>query len=612
MAQTIPENYQRLEGSERRLGRKSNRAGMPDADEITAITVVVRRRPDGPAMPDYDYWSRTPLKERRYLSLDELTQRHGATPEDIEAVEAFVRSHGMRVLEVSAARRTVAAAGTVAQMNAAFGIELRRYHSPLPHRRSERTSRKASPAPRQVHRGYEGHVHIPKSLAKIVVGVLGLDDRKITSRNGVPPQTGVVTAPQVCQLYGWPTGSISGQTIGLLSASSGFDPNDIKLYYENLNKSLFAAGFYVQGSTPTSQGTATAPSAGAVAGKLVAPSPVIGSLTTSTTFATNGGTSDGEINMDICLSSSIAQGAEIAVYLFDGSANGWLTILGQAISPAPQPGQAAPPQPTVISSSYFFAFGDDAAALADWGLSANDIANISDVLHDATTIGITICIASGDSGTDSDVEDGSAHVQYPGSDPSVLACGGTSIGNISGSNFSEYIWNDLGTTGGGVSAFFNSGNSNSAFRQPCYQNGAEIPVSLNDSSVGRGMPDVAANASPISGYVIYTNGVAELGVGGTSASAPLIAGFIAQVNAKLGKNAGFLNPLIYSTHGTMCRKVTGGSPLNGDAQNPPPRPVDNACHGVTGYPGTQTGWDACTGWGVFDWNAVLKALSGQS
>jgi hypothetical protein len=30
---------------------------------------------------------------------------------------------------------------------------------------------------------------------------------------------------------------------------------------------------------------------------------------------------------------------------------------------------------------------------------------------------------------------------------------------------------------------------------------------------------------------------------------------------------------------------------------------------VTGYPGTQTGWDACTGWGVFDWNNVLQALT---
>jgi kumamolisin len=77
-------------------------------------------------MPDASYWARTPLEERERLSVEEFGQRYGAAPAELEAVAAFARSHGMRVLQTNAARRTVEATGTVAQMNAAFAIGLQR------------------------------------------------------------------------------------------------------------------------------------------------------------------------------------------------------------------------------------------------------------------------------------------------------------------------------------------------------------------------------------------------------------------------------------------------------------------------------------------------------
>jgi subtilase family serine protease len=136
------------------------------------------------------------------------------------------------------------------------------------------------------------------------------------------------------------------------------------------------------------------------------------------------------------------------------------------------------------------------------------------------------------------VGDGKAHVQFPASDPWVLACGGTTIGNISGQSFDEYVWNDSfviggfagsGATGGGVSAYF---------PLPSYQQSANVPVSLNGGKAGRGVPDVAANASPNSGYYpIYCQNAAAFGYpnpytgNGTSASAPLYAGLIAFLNA---------------------------------------------------------------------------------
>jgi kumamolisin len=61
-------------------------------------------------------------------------------------------------------------------------------------------------------------------------------------------------------------------------------------------------------------------------------------------------------------------------------------------------------------------------------------------------------------------------------------------------------------------------------------------ASINDGHVGRGVPDVAGNASVNSGYTgVTVNGSASIG-NGTSASAPLWAGLMARINAALGVN----------------------------------------------------------------------------
>jgi hypothetical protein len=240
------------------------------------------------------------------------------------------------------------------------------------------------------------------------------------------------------------------------------------------------------------------------------------------------------------------------------------------------------------------------------------ISPISSALQDASLMDVTICFAAGDRGTDGGVNDGYAHVQYPPSDPWILCCGGTGLGNFDATagTFDEWIWNDAtGATGGGVSGYF---------PLPSYQSSAGVPQTLDASggvALTRGIPDVAANSSPFSGYAIYVNGVggAYGSFGGTSAAAPLIAGLIAQANAWHGRNIGFVNPLLYGADGSACRRVPGGMPLE-PSHAGPPSPADNAYAGVTGYsagaPGN-LGWNPCTGWGVFDWPA-LQALIGKA
>ena len=133
-----------------------------------------------------------------------------------------------------------------------------------------------------------------------------------------------------------------------------------------------------------------------------------------------------------------------------------------------------------------------------------------------------------------------------------------------------------GASGGGISALF---------PQPGYQVDAGVPVSVNDGHRGRGVPDVSANASPNSGYPIILGGAPSLfPANGTSASAPLWAGLIAVLNAAIGENIGFINPVIYALNGTGFRDIL-----------PEPGAADNSFAGVTGYPVTP-GWDAVTGW----------------
>ena len=94
-------------------------------------------------------------------------------------------------------------------------------------------------------------------------------------------------------------------------------------------------------------------------------------------------------------------------------------------------------------------------------------------------------------------------------------------------------------------ARLSGGGISDVFDLPTWQANAHVPPSINPGSrVGRGVPDVAANADPQTGYQVLVDGQA-LTVGGTSAVAPLWAGLLALINQQRGKSVGFLNPLLY-------------------------------------------------------------------
>jgi kumamolisin len=105
------------------------------------------------------------------------------------------------------------------------------------------------------------------------------------------------------------------------------------------------------------------------------------------------------------------------------------------------------------------------------------------------------------------------------------------------------------------------------------------------------------NASENSGYLQVIDGQAPQSVGGTSAVAPLYAGLMARINANNRFAAGYLNTMLYKLPASAFHDIVGA-----------PGPANNNLGQVKGYP-AGTGWDASTGLGSVDGQALQDALA---
>lgn len=258
--------------------------------------------------------------------------------------------------------------------------------------------------------------------------------------------------------------------------------------------------------------------------------------------------------LDIEVVGSIAPAARIAVYFAPNTDAGFLDAITTAIHDTTN-------NPSVVSISW----GGPESTWTSQAMTAMD-----EAFQAAATMGVTVCIASGDNGSSDGVSDGADHVDFPASSPFALACGGTSLVAAGGAISSETVWNDGakgGASGGGISSFFAT---------PTWQKGLSASSAAGKSVplTMRGVPDVAGNADPDTGYEVRVDGTDTV-IGGTSAVAPLWAALIARLNASSGKSAGYINPQLY--------------------QNP--KDLRDIAQGNNGDFSAQAGWDACTGLG---------------
>jgi len=206
--------------------------------------------------------------------------------------------------------------------------------------------------------------------------------------------------------------------------------------------------------------------------------------------------------------------------------------------------------------------------------------------------GISILFASGDQGVWGRSGDRSNvyHPDFPASSPYITAVGGTDfkVASVIGE---ETAWKD---SGGGFSNTFPI-PSYQADAVAKYKNSTDLPNQRSWNNTGRGYPDISALAGVQNAYCVAA--VNQLvGVGGTSASCPVIAGIVAKLNEiRLQKGSpalGFLNPFLYQNPSAFNDVTTGRNCGLG-------RPS-------TGFPAA-IGWDAATGLGTPDFEK-LSAL----
>jgi kumamolisin len=388
-------------------------------------------------------------------------------------------------------------------------------------------------------RGRVGAIKVPANIAGIVDSIHGLDNRpQAEPRTRLHPQdtpaSASYTPPQVAALYNFPDeGDGSGQCIGLIELGGGYAQADLDAYFGQLG-------------LPTPR---------------VVPIGVNGGSNSP-----GGGDADVEVALDIEVAGGVAPGATIAVYFTTNDDQSFIDAVTTAVFDDMN-------RPSVISISW-------GQAETNW--SSQSMVTMDNAFQSAAVLGVTVCVASGDDGS-SDGEDG-ANVDFPSSSPHALACGGTTLLGSQGEITSETVWGGVpgdGATGGGVSSFFGL---------PSWQVNANVPQSANPGGgVGRGTPDVAANADPDTGYIILLEGI-EGQVGGTSASAPLWAGLIALINQQLLEPVGYINPCLYQDWPILA-EVT-----------------QDIVSGSNGAYSAGPGWDACTGLGSPNGGDIMAAL----
>ena len=518
-----------LEGSEKRLGAGARDLGAADPNERLEVSVLVRRR-QADQLRSRAERLRQGDRSGDHMSREDFASQFGADPADIEAVAAFAQGFGLSVVAREPARRTVVLSGTVAQFNAAFGVDLRRIEHP-----------------EGAYRGRTGTIQMPEELHGVVEAVLGLDNRPVAKphfrqRGGVVARAAATsfTPAQVAALYGFPSGKGAGQTVAIIELGGGYTPADLDTYFAN-------------------NGVSPAPSVTAVSVDQAVNQP-------------GGGADgpDGEVMLDIEVVGSVAPGASIVVYFAPNTDAGFLDAITTAAHDTIN-------KPSVISISW----GGPESTWTTQSFNSYDSA-----FQAAAVMGVTVTVASGDSGSSDGVTDGADHVDFPASSPHVLACGGTSLDASGGAIAAESVWNDGsggGAGGGGVST---------VFATPSFQTGLSATTTAGTATAlaMRGVPDVAGDADPQTGYDVRVDG-SNLVIGGTSAVAPLWAGLIALVNAAKGSPVGLVNAALYAA------AASGASPCNDITQ------------GNNGDFAATPGWDACTGLGSPKGAAVTSVLT---
>jgi kumamolisin len=500
------------------------------------------------------------LAERNARSPFSLDPDIKPTDQAVAAVRTFCAEQGFTLERNALGGLFVTIAGRAAELGRAFGVDLRAY------RHQDRT-----------FRAYAGCITLPAILAAHVRAVHGLDQVSTLltqpAKNSdayTEPPTLANNLPTVVAFdyYQYPpqwTGK--GATVAFIESDLAIDLSNIQAFYASLPVGpvkIVPVGGYAPIKPPDG-----------------AMQPIGPAL-------------DGEAMMDLKLTGAVAPDATLVVYgkseHYGYAEPGWIDTLLAALDQPEYPCQ-------VMSISL-------GAPECNWVPQTAMAVHLLFAI--ASLYRVTVCVSSGDYGAPGNSDAYPQNCAFPASSPFCLACGGTELVLEAQPSpqppklVDEVVWNEMTApyqklaTGGGISMMF---------QVPDFQQGLALPAGFNTDpqtgapqAPGRGVPDVAANASPKSGYGLDPQHTGTWF--GTSAAAPMWAGLIALlVEGNGGRPIGYLNPWLYASQVDVgldcCKPITEGD--NG----PPDWPVSFAA----GAP-----WNACCGLGTPLGINIAKAL----
>jgi subtilase family serine protease len=539
---------------------------------------------------------------RNYLSVSQFAGAYGQTPGNIAALTSYLAQFGIKT-EVYADDVDISATGTAGDFDAALSVTQNDYHV-----RAFAAHDGLGAIPAQNVHGIAKSPLLPYRLSNFVLAILGLtnygpyaspavhvDTKDLKPQQGSSSYCLALTGlPNACNLPSnfaanykldglYAKGADgAGQTVAIVTLAA-VDPGAPQYFWKNIAK------------VPNTGRTFTAEN---IDGGPGAPSDASGS---------------GETDLDLEQSGSLAYGANVIDYQAPnrdpGFADAFFTAASQNTA-------------STVSASW----GESETYLESLILAGQEAKTYETAFDEAflefAAQGQSGFLASGDAGAyDASDDLGTTNLAADTSadSPYITASGGTTLpwsGTLTGPDGSatvtvkdqriwgwDYLWPALAKVNGeteAAAAEANIGGSGGGFSQieptPSYQQSVPgtqnfhavkyltptdyqtivaglveptewsfnpTPSVTGGSGYGRAVPDMAADADPYSGYLLYEPSFAGIGEpvlqggwGGTSFTSPQFNGSTAVIDSYLGHRVGFLNPSIY-----RAAQSYGGSPF---------------------------------------------------
>jgi subtilase family serine protease len=583
------------------------------------LSLQVWLAPDESGATAFDNAVSTPgsAEYGHYLSPAQYTSRFGPSAAEANAVESWLSSQGLSNVTVSPQRDYVSATGSVAKVDRAFSVQMKRYSV------TDAAGKTAIVVTN------DANLAIPSSLSTDVLSVTGLNSTQASTFHTATPATvkaaASPTKPQCSQYWAQYVKKITPSFDGITQSPisvCGYSADQLRDAYgmSTTNTGVGETIALIEVGVPKDMPQTLADYA--ATNNLPAPGAsqfqeeIIGQGNKC------GNAFDIEEQLDSEATYAMAPGAD--QLMVDGdSCNTQL----EGVQPlfdaetAVLNGNGTSPSATIESNSWGITGGESYPSIYASTAHAIDLR--------AAGEGVSMLFSSGDN----------PGISVPASDPYSTAVGGTTIGLGQGdTRLFETGWSDDNVVkfrgqwvDEGIGRSAAGGGTSLLYAQPSYQEGV-VPVSMSTTSAGavdRAVPDISADADPNSGIlqgIIETVNHKPVYVtfldGGTSLASPLVAGIIADASQGQPSSFGFINPLLYSLSGSDAYNdalpVTSSTPVLDQTAFTPPslaglpllNPLDAQGTAYEAYTDqvTATGYDTMTGLGTPDGSNFIYAL----